>query len=216
MKVASSLDARHHSDPRSPPHDGQFARTRSAQATRGAGSATRLSTEGNPLDPENLGVRPTSHPGPDLLRAQRGDRSIGAGAGQGGQDGRRGNSYQRPRGGAGPASPESLRTRALRLGLSASFLRFGQTGPTRISVKRRLSAGSPGPTIHANSLPSGGCMLRYVLAFLSLFLVGGAACTAAVGAGAPASVQVAFVICLGLFIGALADGVAAHRSRLRK
>jgi hypothetical protein len=59
-------------------------------------------------------------------------------------------------------------------------------------------------------------MLRYVLAFLSLFLVGGAACTAAVGAGAPASVQVAFVICLGLFIGALADGVAAHRSRLRK
>ena len=38
---------------------------------------------------------------------------------------------------------------------------------------------------------------------------------AAIATGAPPSVQIAFLICLGLFVAALADGVAEHRSRLR-
>jgi uncharacterized membrane protein YtjA (UPF0391 family) len=59
-------------------------------------------------------------------------------------------------------------------------------------------------------------MFRYVLAFLLLFLLGGAASAAASAAGAPPSAQVAFMVCLALFVVALADGVAERRSRGRQ
>jgi uncharacterized membrane protein YtjA (UPF0391 family) len=59
-------------------------------------------------------------------------------------------------------------------------------------------------------------MVRYILAFLLLFLLGGVASAAAIATGAPPSAQVAFLVCLGLFVAALADGVAERRSRLRK
>ena len=51
-------------------------------------------------------------------------------------------------------------------------------------------------------------MFRYTLAFSLLFLLGGVASAAAVATGAPASAQVAFLVCLGLFVAAVADGVA--------
>jgi hypothetical protein len=59
-------------------------------------------------------------------------------------------------------------------------------------------------------------MFRYILAFLLLFLLGGAASAAAIATGAPPSAQAAFMVCLGLFAAALADGVAEHRARGRE
>jgi hypothetical protein len=59
-------------------------------------------------------------------------------------------------------------------------------------------------------------MFRYILGFLLLFTLGGGASAAAIAAGAPTSAQVAFLVCLGLFVGAVADGVAERRSRARR
>jgi hypothetical protein len=58
-------------------------------------------------------------------------------------------------------------------------------------------------------------MFRYILGFLLLFTLGGVASAAAMATGAPASALAAFLICLGLFVGAVADGVAERRSRAR-
>jgi uncharacterized membrane protein YtjA (UPF0391 family) len=58
-------------------------------------------------------------------------------------------------------------------------------------------------------------MLRYIVAFILLFLLGGVASAAAIATGAPPSAQIAFLVCLGLFVAALADGVAQRRSRTR-
>jgi hypothetical protein len=54
-------------------------------------------------------------------------------------------------------------------------------------------------------------MLRYVLVFSILFLLGVAACVAASAADAPAVGQVAFGVSLGLFVAALAGGIAPER-----
>jgi hypothetical protein len=51
-------------------------------------------------------------------------------------------------------------------------------------------------------------MLRYVLVFLPLFLLGGVACVAVVAAVLPTTSEIVFLICLGLFAAALADGVS--------
>jgi hypothetical protein len=59
-------------------------------------------------------------------------------------------------------------------------------------------------------------MFRYILAFSSLFLLGGVACAAAIAASAPAFGLVAFLVCLGLFVAALADGVVDRPSRPRR
>jgi peptidoglycan/LPS O-acetylase OafA/YrhL len=79
----------------------------------------------------------------------------------------------------------------------------------------RLIAGRGGPVkaIHAEALPTRKRMLRYILAFSFLFLLGGVACAAAIAADAPTLGRVAFLVCLGLFAAALAGGVAERRSR---
>jgi len=59
-------------------------------------------------------------------------------------------------------------------------------------------------------------MVRYIVAFTLLFLLGGVASAAAIATGAPSSAQIAFLVCFGLFVAALADGVAERRSRLRR
>jgi uncharacterized membrane protein YtjA (UPF0391 family) len=59
-------------------------------------------------------------------------------------------------------------------------------------------------------------MLRYVLVFLPLFLLGGVACVAAVAAGSPAVAEIIFLVCLGLFVAALADGVLEPASDRRE
>jgi hypothetical protein len=74
-------------------------------------------------------------------------------------------------------------------------------------------AGAPFQDEHASVGDSR--MVRYVLIFLLLFTLGGGASAAAIATGAPASAQVVFLICLGLFAGAVADGVAERRSRAR-
>jgi uncharacterized membrane protein YtjA (UPF0391 family) len=56
-------------------------------------------------------------------------------------------------------------------------------------------------------------MLRYAIAFLLLFLLAGAASAAAIATDAPASAQVAFLVCVGLFFAAIADGIARRPSR---
>jgi Flp pilus assembly protein protease CpaA len=54
-------------------------------------------------------------------------------------------------------------------------------------------------------------MLRYLLVFSFLLLLGVAASAAASAADAPAVGQIAFLVCLGLFAAALAGGVADRR-----
>lgn len=56
-------------------------------------------------------------------------------------------------------------------------------------------------------------MLRYILAFLLCFLLAGGASAAAIVAGAPAPAKVAFLVCFGLFVAAIVDGVAARPPR---
>jgi len=55
-------------------------------------------------------------------------------------------------------------------------------------------------------------MLRYVIVLLPLLLLGGVVCAAAVAAALPAASEVIFLVCLGLFVAALADGVSEHGS----
>jgi hypothetical protein len=55
-------------------------------------------------------------------------------------------------------------------------------------------------------------MYRYALVFMPLLLLGGVACAAAVGAAWPAAAEIVFLVCLGLFVAALADGVAESGS----
>ena len=60
-------------------------------------------------------------------------------------------------------------------------------------------------------------MLRYVLVFSILFLLGIVGCYAASAADAPAVGQVAFAVWLGLFVAAVAGGVKStppERSKL--
>ena len=59
-------------------------------------------------------------------------------------------------------------------------------------------------------------MLRYVLVFLPLFLLGGVACAAAVAAASPTVAEFVFLVCLGLFVAALADGVSEPGSERRE
>jgi uncharacterized membrane protein YtjA (UPF0391 family) len=59
-------------------------------------------------------------------------------------------------------------------------------------------------------------MFRYVLVFLPLFLLGGVACAAALAAAAPAAAEIVFLVCLGLFVAALADGVSEPGSERRE
>jgi hypothetical protein len=60
-------------------------------------------------------------------------------------------------------------------------------------------------------------MLRYILVFSILFLLGVAACMAASAADAPAVGQVAFGVSLALFVAALAGGITPeHRAERRK
>jgi hypothetical protein len=59
-------------------------------------------------------------------------------------------------------------------------------------------------------------MLRYILAFTFLAALGIAACAAAIASGTPTFGQIAFVVCLGLFIAALASGVMAGGNRDRE
>lgn len=72
------------------------------------------------------------------------------------------------------------------------------------------------PTIHAKILPTSGRMLRYILAFLLFFLLAGGASAAAIATGAPAPAKVAFLVCLGLFVAAIVDGVAERRHVTRR
>ena len=58
-------------------------------------------------------------------------------------------------------------------------------------------------------------MLRYILVFSILFMLGVAACLAASAADAPAVGQVAFGVSLGLFVAALAGGVTTGRRTQR-
>jgi uncharacterized membrane protein YtjA (UPF0391 family) len=55
-------------------------------------------------------------------------------------------------------------------------------------------------------------MLRYVIVLLPLLLLGGVVCAAAVAAALPAASEIIFLICLGLFVVALADGISEHGS----
>jgi hypothetical protein len=50
-------------------------------------------------------------------------------------------------------------------------------------------------------------MLRTILAFVLCFVLTGGASAAAIAAGAPAPAKVAFLVCLGLFVAAIVDGV---------
>jgi hypothetical protein len=51
-------------------------------------------------------------------------------------------------------------------------------------------------------------MLRHIAAFLPLLLLGGVACAAALALASPASAQTVFLVCLGLFLLALAGGLS--------
>jgi hypothetical protein len=55
-------------------------------------------------------------------------------------------------------------------------------------------------------------MLRYVIVVLPLLLLGGVVCAAAVAAALPAASEIIFLVCLGLFVAALADGISEHGS----
>ena len=68
----------------------------------------------------------------------------------------------------------------------------------------------------AEASPTRSHMFRYILAFSLLFLLGGVACAAAMAASAPALGQIAFLVCLALFVAALADGVVERRSSRHK
>ena len=59
-------------------------------------------------------------------------------------------------------------------------------------------------------------MLRYILAFAFLAVIGIGAAAAAVASGTPTFGQIAFVVCLGLFVAALAGGVMAGADRKRE
>lgn len=61
-----------------------------------------------------------------------------------------------------------------------------------------------------------GPMLRYILTFAFLAVLGTAASAAAIAAGTPTFGQIAFVVCLGLFVAALAGGVMAGGNRERE
>jgi hypothetical protein len=61
-----------------------------------------------------------------------------------------------------------------------------------------------------------GPMLRYILAFAFLAMLGTAAFAAAIAAGTPTFGQIAFVVCLGLFVAALAGGVMVGGNRDRE
>jgi hypothetical protein len=54
-------------------------------------------------------------------------------------------------------------------------------------------------------------MFRYILALLLFFLLAGCASAAAIATGAPVPATVAFLVCLGLFVAAIIDGVAEQR-----
>jgi hypothetical protein len=56
-------------------------------------------------------------------------------------------------------------------------------------------------------------MLRYLLVFSLLLLLGVAAGAAASAADAPPVGQIAFLVCLGLFAAALTGGVVGRRLR---
>jgi predicted MFS family arabinose efflux permease len=56
-------------------------------------------------------------------------------------------------------------------------------------------------------------MLRYLLTFSFVFLLGIVACAAAIAADAPAFGQVVFAVALGLFVAALAGSVPERRPR---
>jgi len=68
----------------------------------------------------------------------------------------------------------------------------------------------------AEASPTRSHMFRYILAFSLLFLLGGVACAAAMAASAPALGQIAFLVCLALFVAALADGVVERRPSRHK
>jgi len=53
-------------------------------------------------------------------------------------------------------------------------------------------------------------MIRTVLAFLPLILIGVVVCSAMAAVVVPDSVQIVFLVCFALFIAALADGVSAR------
>jgi hypothetical protein len=59
-------------------------------------------------------------------------------------------------------------------------------------------------------------MLRYILVFSILFLLGVVACAAATAADAPAFGLVAFAVWLGLFVAALAGGVTPRPAERHK
>jgi hypothetical protein len=59
-------------------------------------------------------------------------------------------------------------------------------------------------------------MLRYILVFSILFLLGVVACAAATAADAPAFGLVAFAVWLGLFLAALAGGVTLRPAERHK
>jgi hypothetical protein len=59
-------------------------------------------------------------------------------------------------------------------------------------------------------------MLRYILAFVFLAVLSVGACAAAIASGTPTFGQIAFVVCLGLFVAALAGGVMAGTDRNRE
>jgi uncharacterized membrane protein YtjA (UPF0391 family) len=61
-----------------------------------------------------------------------------------------------------------------------------------------------------------GRMLRYILVFSILSLLGVVACVVASAADAPAIGQVAFAVSLGLFVAALAGGVTRSQSQQHK
>ena len=56
-------------------------------------------------------------------------------------------------------------------------------------------------------------MLRYILALLLFFLLAGGAGAAAIATGAPVPATVAFLVCFGLFVAAIIDGVAEQQPR---
>jgi len=59
-------------------------------------------------------------------------------------------------------------------------------------------------------------MLRYILAFAFLAVLGIGAAAASIAAGTPTVGQIAFVVCLGLFVAALAGGVMVGADRNRE
>lgn len=59
-------------------------------------------------------------------------------------------------------------------------------------------------------------MLRYILVFFTLGVLGVVACVAASAADAPAVGQVAFAVSLGLFVAALVGGVSHSERRQQK